>query len=235
MRHLLHLICTIIFIGSGSVASAATLAGAFEEYREGEHARAYQQFEALLPLANPTAALQMSLMTLDEEGTKYDPAMAFALASVAEKWGQPQASSIAGQIEPHLSPAQLEQATIYQKKIESDQRVFHFTQRRVQLTPLREAKKEVVERRKPLFPNEMAKVGDSGWVSLLLLISKEGRVVAQAEAGESTAREVIGSAYRTTRRWRYQPMPEAEVALVRIDYSHEAHELSDYLQVVENP
>lgn len=217
----------------GSVASAATLVGAFEDYREGEHAKAYQQFEALLPLANPTAALQMSFMTLDEEGTDYDAPMAFALASLAAKWGEPQGRSIAEQIEPHLSPAQLEQATAYRSEIESNQRIFNFTQRRVELTPLRESEKEVVKRHAPRFPEGMAARGNSGWVSLLLLISTDGRVVAQADAGEWTSPEVVGSAYRTTRRWLYQPMLEAEPALVRLDYAHEEHEVEDYLLLIE--
>lgn len=219
MHHLLQFIFISTIMLYGSVASAATLAGAFEDYREGEHTRAYQQFEALLPLANPTAALQMSLMTLDEEGTKYDPAMAYALAQLATAWKHPEGEALRDHIKPHLTDEQRQQAAEYRSATEARQEVSSFNTTTKGITKLREQQLEPLRRAEPRYPSLAAERGQIGWYKVILLVGEDGDVVALNDAGSSVTPDFKNASYRAIRRWQYEPAKTAEPVTVMMQYT----------------
>jgi hypothetical protein len=218
MKPFMQFISIAACILFASTANAASVKSAFELYDEGQYAAAYQEFSELLPLASPVAALQMSFMTLDEQGTDYDPAMAFSLASLAAAWGHPGAQAVAAQIKPHLTSEELQEAAVYQSTIESRQVVFSFERQSLDITPMRERPLEILERPEVGFPRTIANRYRIGWYRALFLVSKEGEVVVLEDAGAPVTRDFRGPAHHEIKRWRYHPMETAVYTTVLMDY-----------------
>ncbi|MGX5914671.1 hypothetical protein ACR0ST_08085 [Aliidiomarina sp. Khilg15.8] len=234
MKQLIQLAILNVLVLAVPVATAASLHTAFEKYDDGQHELAYEQFNDLLALANPVAALQMSLMTLDEEGTEYDPAKAYSLAAVAADWGYSDAASIAAQIKPHLSAAEVEQVAIYEEDIKSHQQIFNFEEQVVRITPMRKSKVKVLDRPEVRFPRVIAAHYRIGWHRMLLLVAKDGSVAVQDDASRAITRDFRGPAYKETKGWRYHPMEKPDLTMVLMDYSFEGRSnVASYLKFVK--
>ncbi|MGX5914670.1 hypothetical protein ACR0ST_08080 [Aliidiomarina sp. Khilg15.8] len=228
MRHLFQSTLYSLFLLFVPLSNATTLTGAFEQYRDDNFVEAYQQFEGLLPLANATAALQMSLMTLDEEGTEYDPAMAFALATMATAWEHPDGPALVEHIEPHLTAAQRQQAIVYRDDIAARQQVHQFDTQTVRLTPLREKRTKVLEYAEPEYPILAAAKGNVGWFRAIVLVTREGGVAAMDDAGSSVTPEFEPPSYRAIKRWRYEPLELPEPHMVQMDYTINRRNTSEH-------
>lgn len=90
-----------------AVPVRADLHSATVAYRNGEHAKAFEEFRALAELGHPTAQFNLAVMYANGEGVRKSMTFGYAWAAIAADNGQEKARAVADELRPLLTPGSI--------------------------------------------------------------------------------------------------------------------------------
>lgn len=234
-------ICTFVFavvitstaITSPSIANEddadRTMRHAVLAYTEYDYASAIEQMQEYLPLASADAAYYLGLMNIKEQGTDYNPVSSLAYLQAAIAWNHPEAELIAAQIEPHLTTEELEQVA---EELEALQQQVKVPLDRETFEKLDIERPERTRSRAPSYPRERVMNGEETWMTLMQVISPEGKVIT-AMPIENLPRDFMREYHRVERYWRYEPLEKPYPLHVRLSFSIEKSSEDEYEMINE--
>jgi|GEM_PF-2186842 len=217
---------TLVLASSAVISTAAasdeglTTTDALLYMADEQHEKAYKTFRQFLPFGSQDAAYHLGMLSIEGNGTDYDPIKALGYLYAARDWGSEEATEIIEQIEPHLSDAEREEAERKASDL-SDAVIIDHDTRGKHLDADKERRKPV-ERVTPRYPDNLARSGDQGWVYLLLAIDKSGSVVDSISLNNPD-KDMERSSQRALRRWEYEKGEAVETATVMLNFEMHAN------------
>ncbi|MCC5880899.1 MAG: hypothetical protein JJU03_13535 [Idiomarina sp.] len=199
-------------------ASANVFDRASDLLNEGRYEQAYQAYSLLLPLANADAAVQLGFMTIDEQGTDYDPSQALAYFYVANRWNHPEARELISQVEPHLEQEQLRQARELVSRLLERQVITEFRRAHYESADLEPLQPQPLDRAAPQYPSRTFNSYDGGWATARVLVQPDGSV-ALVDVVQSTSSTFTGQIAEALPSWSYQPISAPATDIVNLTFS----------------
>lgn len=200
-----------------------------------EYEASYQQFYELMQLGNGQAAAQLGLMTLNEQGTEYDPVQAWGYFTLASNLGYAEGKDLANQVYTQLSESQQLATSAVLDQLERSILITERSSLHYGSFPQGRANAVAVERRTPRYPRRSSERGTIGFVEMRILIDTDGSVAA-VHPHFYTHPDFRREAERAVQRWRYEPMNKPRVNLVRLDFAmgrEEERSIQPYVKVIE--
>lgn len=225
-------ICTFVFtvvmtstvITTPSIAKAdnqvegdtdRTMRHAVLAYTEHDYTSAFAQMQQYLPLASADAAYYLGLMSINEQGTDYNPVSSLAYLQAAIAWKHPEAHLIADQIEPHLTTKELVRVA---EELEALQQQVEVPLNRETFEKLDIERPERTRSRAPGYPRTRAMNREETWLTLMQVVSPEGKVIT-AMPIEKLPRDFMREYHRIESYWRYEPVEKPYPLSVRLSFS----------------
>lgn len=196
-----------------------SLLDAVQHYENGDFASSYRYLYELMQLGNGQASAQLGMMTLAEEGTSYDPVLAWAYFTLADKMDYPDGSQFAAEVYSQLDSDQQQATSGVLAELESQ---LIITQHRIAAYSHSGEKQRSVltalERKAPRYPRRSVQRGHVGFVQMLLLVDTDGTVAAVHSYFYSEP-AFKREAERAVRDWTYEPPSSPTITHVRLDFN----------------
>lgn len=213
---------TVLVLASSAVTSTATASDealttteALVYLADEQHEDAYKTFRQFLTFGSQDAAYHLGMLSIEGNGTDYDPIKALGYLYAARDWGNEEATEIIGQIEPHLTDEELAEATTRAEALQNEVIIDHDS-RGLHRNAEKE-RREIIKREEPRYPANLARDGHQGWVFVLFAVNKKGNVVDSIVL-DSPHRDMARATQRAMRRWKYDTGEQLEVSFVRINF-----------------
>ncbi len=206
---------TLVFSGLFSSLTQADLLTALKYYDQKDYAKAQQEFSALLPLGNETAAFNLAVMHQEGQGTAVDLAKTQAYLQLAYSLGDNKAERLAKNLFNKLPPAEQQRATA-----NFEQLVTLVQINNPALDEQPDVKMpEVLSRKEPVYPKKAVRRGLFGFADARFLIDEQGKVQAVEIVNEYPKGTFSQVTKTAVSGWTYQPTGQKQIGRVSLSYT----------------
>lgn len=197
----------------------ADLLTALQAYEKKDFVKAAAEFSALLPLGSEQSAFNLGAMAYNAEGQPRDLIRAASYFAFAAGLGHPKAQALYQQVTTRLAPAELAQA---QQQLRTLQQQVKVPAKLNAVLPSHKPAgqwREPVKRQEPEYPQEAARKGAFGYVTMRFLVNEAGKVEAVDTLDSYPAGMFDRAALRAMKRWQYQPGKDKFIGKVVLEFS----------------
>ncbi|WP_164852193.1 energy transducer TonB [Rheinheimera riviphila] len=194
-------------------AAYANFLTGLQAYEKKDYATAQYEFSALLPIANEQAAFNLAAMAINGEGQATDKVKALAYFELAVALGHPEAATMVTKIKPKLSAAQSAAATALLAKLTQGVMI------NKNLPDENPVELEAIKRVSPEYPEDAARNGWFGYVTIRYMVDEQGAVIAVDTLDSFPEKVFERAAMKAVKRWRYQPTGKKQLGTVKMTFT----------------
>ncbi len=185
-----------------SLSAQADLLQALQAYEKKDYQTAQAKFNELLPFGNELASFNLAVMALNGEGQPKDRIKALAYLMLAIELNHPDAAATFSQLSAKSTPAELAAA----------QQQFQQLQPQVVIAQYQSemgadevfSQPEPVKYAPPTYPRDAAIKGLSGYVTIRILVGRDGKIAAVDTLDAYPKKVFEKAAIAAMKKWRYQ-------------------------------
>ena len=212
-------VCSLLLC---TFTAQADLQSAMRAHAAKDYVSAKQQFLALLPIRNEVAAYKLGMMAYNGEGEQQNIIQAAAYLALAKELNHKQADVLLQRLTRGFAEGQkadLEnRLNALRDGILVNDVKANPDLNRIPVDDITIPKGGKIFRKEPSYPQQAAKNGITGYVTLTYIIARNGTVQA-ADIVESNPVGVFDkAALKAIEQWRYPAQPNTRVASVQLDF-----------------
>lgn len=198
----------------------AHIVSAMTHYADEDYAASYTEFLELSRIGNANASAHLGIMTLEAQGTEYDPVKAWAYFKLSGEQGYQDGDAFAEEVYTQLSPEQQAATSNALERMQANLMIDHRTVRSSRYTPPRLTP---IRRSAPRYPQDSARDGRIGFTEMRLLVDTDGSVSA-VQTHFYSHPDFKSVSERAVRSWRYEPVDYPTMTHIHLQFSMSRHE-----------